>query len=1220
MDSDPHSADTNEGSGSLTVGNVEGGIHGSILAGRDVIQKITHVFSGGPGEVRDRRNQLILLKKVQGFWVEGVLEDSVHRAARIELGKEEQADAVERPWEMVLEAPGAPDRRLPAGKRILDVFDEMGRTLLILGEPGSGKTNTLLELAREAIARAERDATQPIPVVFVLSSWAEKRLDFVKWLIEELNAKYEIPKKVGRAWVENNNLLLLLDGLDEVEPGQRAACVEAINTFRQEYGLTALAICSRVREYQALEARLKLQGAICLQPLAAPQIQDYLASAGGSLTILRTVMQHDAALQELAQSPLMLSVMSLAYQDLPGEAVQNGELLSLESRRNQLFATYVDRMFKRRRTGQRYTFEQSMSWLTWLAQRMFRHNQTVFLMEELQPSWLATRAQRWFYVLSSRLLGAGIMAFAALFLLLGVGLKGSKSADPTAVFILWLPLLIGCVGAGLTIGLLDGWRLTRYGQETAADGARKPRFRQSALKVLSTSLISALGFGLAIGGVGLIPGLDALYAVAFFDLAMVGCGWGAASGAMVFFGFGLIFGLRRGWSSARRDIQTVESLAWSWRRFLMVVLASMVISGMTLIVTSLTREPGAKLWDFQGNLTARLDRHTAQVVWAGFNRDGTRLVTVSGDDTAWLWDGRDGTLIAPISKGNWYAPSITFSPDGTRILTGGPVQDAVWLWVAGNGTLISNKEIASGVIEHGPDFSPDGARIAATVDGTARLWDARDGQIIPISPLPRESFGGFVQGGKRFVTHQDNTTVLRNAEDGKLIATLQGTTRMLRPNGRRIVTGSNDGTVQLWDPTDGKLVADLGHHQKLLVGPEGTRIVTINQDRTARLWNAENGKFMALIEGPVESDDSLSFNVNGTRLLALTEGAKVRLWDGEDGRLVAILEDSPVLLLRFSPDGKRIATVSRKGTTRLWNVGDGRRIAELDIEGVPAGLLQLNAKMVESYPLFDPEGARLATASQDGAAQLWDGKNGRFIRTLENHLDTGHANFLNAFDAFFSPDGTRLATISRDDIVRLWDGKDGTLVAVIKGVGKPRDTNPLAFSTDGRMVTISAGEPVDRRPQSALWLIPGLLIGLFAGLRYDFQEVKTFPNQGVWLSLRNATIAGLIGGLILALISAFILVLFKQPLVPSFSVLAGLFASFGVLAALWYGGLDVLQHFTLRLILSVKKQIAWNYTRFLDHTAERILLRKVGGGYIFTHRLLLEYLATRAGVGDERLG
>jgi predicted NACHT family NTPase len=93
--------------------------------------------------------------------------------------------------------------------------------LLILGEPGAGKTTTLLELTRDLIARAEQDVNHLIPVVFNLSSWAVQRQKLADWLVEELKTKYDIPKEIRQDWVKKQQLLPLLDGLDEVKAEYR---------------------------------------------------------------------------------------------------------------------------------------------------------------------------------------------------------------------------------------------------------------------------------------------------------------------------------------------------------------------------------------------------------------------------------------------------------------------------------------------------------------------------------------------------------------------------------------------------------------------------------------------------------------------------------------------------------------------------------------------------------------------------------------------------------------------------------------------------------------------------------------------------------------------------------------------------------------------------------------------------------------------------------------
>ena len=432
MAKESRAPNTNKQSGGVTIGDVIGGIRNSIIAGRDVI------FPGSTAEQRAQRNRRAMLELVKNTWIKGVLEQSLHGAAMIELGMEERADAVEHPWDMVLQAPDRPNRALPRGTKIADVFDDMNRALLILGEPGSGKTTMLLELARDTIARAEEDLTLPIPVAFNLSSWAEKRQPIVEWLVEELNIKYYIPKRIARPWVDNDDLLLLLDGLDELKLEYREACVKKINTFRQEHGLTSLVVCSRIADYEALTTRLKLQGAVLLQPLTPQQVDEYLEGAGIELLAVHRTLKHDPTLQESAQSPLMLSVMTLAYQGMSVEDL--GSLDSIEARRKHVSDAYVQRMFERRGTDQPYSPEQTIHWLAWLAQKMSEHAQSIFLIERMQPIWLQASAQQRHTILSILI---GVLLLVPCF-----GLYYSRYG-------LVAGLVVG-LGAGLVAGLIGG--------------------------------------------------------------------------------------------------------------------------------------------------------------------------------------------------------------------------------------------------------------------------------------------------------------------------------------------------------------------------------------------------------------------------------------------------------------------------------------------------------------------------------------------------------------------------------------------------------------------------------------------------------------------------------------------------------------------------------------------------------------------------------------------
>ncbi|MEW6495862.1 MAG: NACHT domain-containing protein [Cyanobacteriota bacterium] len=260
----------------------------------------------------DSRNRQVLLDKVSNYWVKGVLETSLHGRVLIELNLEERLDAVAHPGDRVWETSDQPRQALPPGTRVSDKFDEMeaGRSLLILGEPGSGKTTTLLEITRDLIAQAKSNTSQPIPVVFNLSSWSEQKQAIANWLVQELHTEYKVPKTIGAVWVEDKKLLLLLDGLDEVKAECRESCVQALNQFIQEYRQTEMVVCSCTKDYEALSQRLILQTAIYLQPLTLDQVKPYLPKVGPKLVIDRAALQKVIALLG-ALLPLSLLLVNI---------------------------------------------------------------------------------------------------------------------------------------------------------------------------------------------------------------------------------------------------------------------------------------------------------------------------------------------------------------------------------------------------------------------------------------------------------------------------------------------------------------------------------------------------------------------------------------------------------------------------------------------------------------------------------------------------------------------------------------------------------------------------------------------------------------------------------------------------------------------------------------------------------------------------------------------
>src|SRR5262249_21519247 len=161
-------------------------------------------------------------------------------------------------------------------------------------------------------------------------------------LITELNERSDVPKKIAQRWVEDELVLPLLDGLDEVDASQRPKCAEAINDFRRDHGLLPIAVCSRIADYEALGTKLRLRHAILVEPLTQGQVQDYLARGGEALKPLCDVVGDDSELAKLLETPLMLWVAILAYREAP-ELIVRKE--GLQDRTRRLLSCFVDTMF-----------------------------------------------------------------------------------------------------------------------------------------------------------------------------------------------------------------------------------------------------------------------------------------------------------------------------------------------------------------------------------------------------------------------------------------------------------------------------------------------------------------------------------------------------------------------------------------------------------------------------------------------------------------------------------------------------------------------------------------------------------------------------------------------------------------------------------------------------------------------------------------------------------
>jgi len=448
-----------------------------------------------PSAADARQNRQIMLGRVQNKWITSFLENPLYQSYDEQLLPLPLRERVGSRFDLVLSNPLEPTQTLPSGTTLAQVFDQTGGELLILGEPGAGKTTLLLELARDLLKQAQDNPMAPMPVVLMLSSWATRNLPLEQWIAEELKVKYDIPSPIGKAWVKANQLLLLLDGLDEVAPSVLPACIDAINAYYHQTH-RSLVVCSRTKEFLDQPGRLALHTAVIVQPLSFEQVGAYLdglAAKGEDVEGLKHALDQSEALRALATTPLFLTVLILAYHGKPAQEVLALVKAAPTDQQHLIFHDYVERILRREGIRIHAPAQQTKHWLGWLAREMTARHQSEFYLEQFQPYWLP-EWQSAFYQWSIGLLvwlGVGLLLWLSyglgsdFLVMLGVWLlvwlfsglsdrltTGIEPAEALTWSRKWLAvvgLVVGLViwdwQTGLGVGLFTG--LT-YGFTTAA--------------------------------------------------------------------------------------------------------------------------------------------------------------------------------------------------------------------------------------------------------------------------------------------------------------------------------------------------------------------------------------------------------------------------------------------------------------------------------------------------------------------------------------------------------------------------------------------------------------------------------------------------------------------------------------------------------------------------------------------------------------------------------
>jgi WD40 repeat protein len=270
------------------------------------------------------------------------------------------------------------------------------------------------------------------------------------------------------------------------------------------------------------------------------------------------------------------------------------------------------------------------------------------------------------------------------------------------------------------------------------------------------------------------------------------------------------------------------------------------------------------------------------------------------------------------------------------------------------------------------------------------------------------------------------------------------------PDGTKLVSGLDSGTVLIWDAHTGALIDKplIGHTNRVTSvswSPDGTRLASSSWDNSIRIWNAITG---ALIDKPLTDFphyvNSVKWSPDSTKLASCSDDRTIRIWNAITSAPIGEPlrgHVSAVTSISWSPDNAHLASCSIDQTIRIWNAETGIQIGE-PFTG--------HTNWVTSVS-WSPDGTKLASSSYDRTIRLWNAQTGAPI----GEPFTGHTNWVTSVS--WSPDGTKLASSSDDKTVLLWDAKTGAPVGApltghtnyVTSISWSPDSTRLASSSHG---------------------------------------------------------------------------------------------------------------------------------------------------------------------------
>jgi WD40 repeat protein len=347
--------------------------------------------------------------------------------------------------------------------------------------------------------------------------------------------------------------------------------------------------------------------------------------------------------------------------------------------------------------------------------------------------------------------------------------------------------------------------------------------------------------------------------------------------------------------------------------------------------------------------------------------------------------------------------------------------------------------------------TPDGRRaVAASGDGTLRLWDLDSGQTLHTLEGHTRRVNAVAltpDGWRALSASEDGTLRLWDLDNGQTLRTLEGHTRAvnavaLTSDGWRAVSASGDGTLRLWDLDNGQTLREIKAHQSAAYAvaaiADGRRVVSGSAGGMLRVWDWESGQMLREIKAHQSAVNAVGVIGTGRRIVSASAGGMLRVWDSENGQRLREIKahQSAINAIGIAPDGRRSVSASSDRALGVWDLESGERLRSLrgHLDEVRTVAITLEARHAVS-------------GSADGTLRIWDWESGKILRSLD--LDSVRA-------VAVTPKGRCAVSGSAGGTLRVWDWQNGQMLREIKA--HQSAINAVAIAVEGRCaISGSAG-------------------------------------------------------------------------------------------------------------------------------------------------------------------